>query len=666
MLPHPPTSRHPRWGVIAGVSALLVLHVVLAVSAVATKSVTADEILHVTGGYFYNKFGDFRIHPENGVLPQRIEGLWAWLSGAPAPPLAGNPYWRTSDAAVVGYQFFYETGHDHWPMLLGARALLAVFSTATGLLIFLWSRRLFGPGGSWLSLALWALCPNFLAHDGLATSDSFAVFFLLAASGAWWRYLRQPTWSRGLLSALTFGLAAVAKYSAVLLLPIMLLLIAWRVVLEEAGARRRWWWLAPLSLAGHALATGLVIWACYNFRYSAFAPGIPAADHFIVPWDRVLPFIGWQGRVVQFFREWRLLPEAFLYGYAWVIQSAKARSAFLAGDYSIVGWVSFFPWAFWWKTTTAALLALVTGAILLARHWLAATRRIRSDLASIAPLLVLFAVYWAFSLASHLNIGHRHILCTYPVLYILLGGLAAPAVAWLRRWRVILPVLVVAGQAAASVAIYPDYLAFFNRLAGGPTNGWRLLVDSSLDWGQDLPCLARWLREHNSGPAAQPVFLSYFGSGKPRYYGIQATQLPFVNGFKLPHPWYRPEAGLYCVSATMLQQVYSPVHGEWSLAREKEYQELRILDGIFRGYWQDPAARSTLRPTAPDEQWQRAWKRYDLLRFARLCHYLRARRPDAMIGYSILIYRLTEAEVDAAIDRPYSEWLQAIERAHEF
>jgi hypothetical protein len=279
----------------------------------------------------------------------------------------------------------------------------------------------------------------------------------------------------------------------------------------------------------------------------------------------------------------------------------------------------------------------------------------------VAPLLVLFGVYGVFSLASHLNIGHRHILPLYPVLFILVGGLAAPGLLAGAR-RTALVALLLAGLLLAHAGVAPHYLAYFNTLAGGPANGHRLLVDSSLDWGQDLPGLARWLREHNAGEAAQPVFLSYFGSGEPKYYGIKAVALPYVNGFKLPHPWYEPGAGLYCISATMLSQVYGPVRGSWTPEAEREYQQLRADEPLFRTYWLNPATWREVHELGAAEAFEQRWRRYDALRLARLCHYLRVRRPDAVVGFSIFIYRLTSAEVDAVLHGPYSEWLAAIEK----
>lgn len=653
----PPTPALPRlsaagWGAVA---ALLLLHVALAVWAVSHKSVTADEILHVTGGYFYNRYGDYRIQPENGVLPQRWAGLPANLLGAPSPPLDHNVYWRTSDAQVLGHQFFYETGRDHWPFLMAGRALISLFSAATGLLIFCWARQLFGPSAGFFSLTLYVLCPNVLAHAALATSDTAAVFFLLASVAAFWRHLTHPTWRTGLLSAVAFALACVAKYSAVLLLPMMALMLGWRVLRDPAETRHRWWKLALTGVATHAGFATFTIWAFYGFRYSAFAPGLPPADHFLAPWERIFPYIGLQGRVVEFFRSWHLLPEPFLYGYSWVVWASRARSAFLAGEYSLLGWVSFFPLTFFWKTPLAILGAALAGLIALVGRW----RKVNWE--PLVPLLVLFGVYWGFSLTSHLNIGHRHILPTYPVLFIWLGALLAPGVLPAFA-RIALPTVIILGQLVANLRAAPNYLSFFNTFAGGPSNGYRLLVDSSLDWGQDLPALTHWLRENNSGPQAAPVFLSYFGSGEPDYYGLKVTRLPFINGFKAPpRPWYEMKPGIYCISATMLQHVYANLRGPWTLERERDYQEGRGKEPLFQEYYRNAEVRADLEQRGLAKAFEETWVRYDELRFARLCHYLRARQPDAQPGFSILVYRVNQAELGGALNGSLSELADLIE-----
>jgi 4-amino-4-deoxy-L-arabinose transferase-like glycosyltransferase len=627
--PGGPSAHLPGWPVVVMLAAVLVLHAALARWAITDKSVTADEILHVTQGHFANRHGDFRVQPENGMLPQRLHGVAAWLTGAPTPELRGNEAWRTASGTMISHQFFYETGHDHFPMLVLARTLNLLFSLGTTLLVFWWGRRLGGPAAGLVAAAGYALDPNVLAHAALATSDQAAGFFLLTSGTLFWLQLLQPRRAAMLASAAVFGLACVAKYSAVLLLPLMAGLIAIRILGDDD--RRRWWRLVPCMLLVHGLVAVALIWACYGFRYTGFSANVPPAAHYAARWEQVLPHIGIHGTVVEVCRKLQLLPEAFLYGYAWVVQSARARSAFLAGEYSIFGWVSFFPLTFLWKSTPALLLALVSALIGLTLRWKRRTTPIRTDLWSIAPLLLFLVLYWGLSLTSRLNIGHRHILPTYPVLYVLLGVafVRLPFAGMVRAGAI---GLLVAGQAVSAVTSAPHFLAYFNSFAGGPANGYRLLVDSSLDWGQDLAGLDRWLKAHNSGPSAEPVYLSYFGSGEPNYYGIRATRLPFINGFKFMHPRYEPRPGFYCISATMLQQVYSRYRGPWTPEFEQTYRRLRQQTPDLAAW--------------PQSQWQE----YDELRFARLCHQLRTRAPDHTVGYSILIYRVSAEELAAALD----------------
>ena len=636
------------WRVLAVLAVILTGHAGLAIWAVSGKSVTADEILHVTQGFFANRHGDFRVQPENGMLPQRLHGLAALITSAPTPRLEENDRWRTSSGSMIGYQFFYETGHDHFPMLMLARSLNTLFSLGTATLVFWWARRIAGNTAGLVATACYALDPNLLAHAALATSDLAAVFFLLTSITLFWLQLEHPGPVRLFASAAVFGLACVAKYSAVLLLPLMLVLIAVRVL--EGPHRHRWQKHVPIMLLAHAGLAVLVIWWTYGFRFSGFSGTVPPADHYAARWENVLPYVGLHGVVVDFCRKLQLLPEAFLYGYAWVVQSAQARSAFLAGEYSLFGWASFFPLIFLWKSTLALLVFLIPASTSLAFRWRQGTAVIRRDLWTIAPLLAFFLLYWCFSLTSKLNIGHRHILPIYPLLY-------TAVAAWIATLRFARPVravaigLLIVVQALASARTSPHFLAYFNSFAGGPANGYRLLVDSSLDWGQDLPGLKEWLDKNNRGPAGQNVFLSYFGSGEPNYYGIRATRLPFINGFKFIHPRYEPRAGLYCISATMLQHVYSSYRGPWTPDQENEYQLLRRLDR--------QASDATGRFLTHE-----LWRKYDELRFARLCHYLRARSADAMVGYSILIYRVSEEELSAALDGDVSTLAQAMVHAH--
>src|ERR1043165_421532 len=120
-------------------------------------------------------------------------------------------------------------------------------------------------------------------------------------------------------------------------------------------------------------------------------------------------------------------------------------------------------------------------------------------------------------MASSVNIGVRHILPIYPMLCVL----AAALVVRLQYGTVI------AAACAAIVAIesasnYPDYLAFFNMAAGGPAAGPRYLLDSNIDWGQDVKKLRTWLRARHIDSAC----MFSFGNTGVEFYGIPMRYLP--------------------------------------------------------------------------------------------------------------------------------------------
>lgn len=648
--------------VTAMVAGLLALQWWLGVSATRHQSVTTDELAHIAAGYTYWTHDDYRLQPENGNLPQRIAGTpWAL---ADARLDADEAAWNGSNVWLVGDNLFYQEGNNTDFLLLCSRALMALTGTALGLLIFAWSRRLWGDAGGLFSLALFTFSPNFLAHAPLATSDVTMAFALLAATGAWWRQSFDFRGRTLALSLAATALAAVSKFSFVLLIPICGLLAIIRLAsvaplefnlrgrrtLTTAAGK-----LAVLTGSGvlHALAAAAAVWAMFGFRYSAGAPDLPALDNYFFAWSRVMPTEGFWQLFFSSLRAAHLLPDAFLNGFATVLYAAEERYAFFNGEYGTTGWAAFFPYAFLVKTPIAQLLAYGVAAGLVARVWQqlpAATRwpRIRQHLLRFAPLGALFGVYWGFSITSNLNIGLRHILPTYPVLFIGAGVLLK---AGLPRWFRVIPAALLLWAAAASTGIRPHYLAYFNALAGGPENGWRHLVDSSLDWGQDLPGLADWLRD-NRRPA-EPIYVSYAGSGNFAYEGIVAEELAPVYNFDRPRRWFELEPGLYAIGATMLQDTYSDFRGDWSLEREESYVALRQF-------------LATAPPAVtPEEEAERVSFRYilDRLRFARLCHYLRVRQPDAMIGYSILVYRLSAEEIQLATQGTIGELADGMERA---
>jgi len=678
-----PSNVRLRLPALAAAAALLALYYGMAISAASQKSMTFDEMAHLTAGYTYWVLDDYRLHPENGNWPQRLAALPAVLARASFPRL-DQPAWTTSNVYAIGDQFLYFSGNDASTMLNRGRAMMALLGVALGAIVFAWARRLVSPAGAWVSLVLFVFSPTFLAHGPLVTSDTAAALFFTAATGAIWAVLHRVTPVTVLAAGVLAAGAFLSKLSAPILVPVALVMLAVRVVGgRPLGVEFRGHTIEYTSrarqlavLAGAVAIVGLVvwalIWASYGFRYTAFAAATTGKDAFLGQVKDQPGVVAW---FLSLARRFHVLPEAYVYASGITVQFAEQRAAFLNGQFSTTGWWWYFPYAFAVKTTIPGMIIGLLALAACAARWRSGAA---VSLYAAAPLLALVCVYWAFALTTNLNIGQRHLLPIYPALCILAGGAAFWIQPFFERMRTPQPQtgrtrrkqrsqtavahsasrsLTVVGVAtigllawhvAESVAISPSYLAYFNRLAGGPAQGYKHLADSSLDWGQDLPALKQWL-DREGLPGASKVYLSYFGTARPEYYGVQATLLPGFIDRRPPQQPVPLGAGVYCISATVLDVLgnmfYKPEY-------EGNYQAaLENMNAFARASASEEAWSALMRQTG-DQYWRQLFVQFDQLRTGRLVAYLRRRQPDAMVGYSILIYRLTDADVAEALLNP--------------
>ena len=623
---------------------LLGLYWWMATSVSDKVGVTGDEIAHLTAGYSYWTTDDYRLQPENGNMPQRWAAIPLLYDNFKFPTL-DQTSWRISDVWDMGFQWFYTIGNDLERMLREGRRMIALFGVATGALVFFWGRRLYGDKGGLLAAALFAFCPTMLANGALVTSDMTATCMFLAAVTAFWAMAHRLRLSTILLFGLVLGLLCVSKFSAPLIAPMCAILWVVRIsgstTLEAGwpsagpivGRARVALALVAATLAACALAI-LVIWASYGFRYAMFNHFEPHRIRSLVGWDVLEDQGGPLVPVFRFARAHELLPESYIYGFAHTYRFSRYRKAFLNGDYRSYGWVQFFPYTTAVKTPLAlfGLIALSgLAAASLNRGWPAWRRRLYDW----SPLLALFAVYWAFSLTSHLNIGHRHIMPVYPVMFVMAAGAAS----WVGRrpwWAGLLVCSLLVWFAAESVWIRPSYLTYFNEVVG-PKDAWRHVVDSSLDWGQDLPTVRDWLRDH---PQKGPAFISYFGSGDIKYYGINATRVGDASFDFRPRKEAILTGGLYIISVTIFQLDYTEARGPWDLLKEQKYR--KFLAHVIE-------LQKTQGTLAYTDGMQ-----LEAYQFARLCHYLRGKEPLAQPGNTFFVYRLTDDEVTNALYGPVS------------
>jgi hypothetical protein len=522
-----------------------VLYASVSVWSYRQKSATWDEPQNIATGVAMLRLGDYRMDAEHPPLMRK----WAALPLFRDQDLrieTSSKDWQEGATWRWTQRFMYEL-NDADALLYRSRFMIVLLGLLLGGLLFAWADDLFGFVPAVAVLALYAFEPNMVAHASLVTTDFGVTCFMLATLYGLWRATRKLTFANGLAVAAGFTLAVTSKFSALLLLPMMALLLTvrafgrdgWEFQLVRVGewSRRRTRVLAAAGLLTATLLIGYAgMWAAYGFRYLPSPPDAPQIRFDTNP--EIARHVPLLNKIGVWIDDHHLLPNACVHGFLRGQSKAQSRSAYLAGEQSSTGWWYFFPVAILIKTPLALLAVALAGLGLALRGaW-----RERWPLFVLVPIIV----YLGAAMEGRLNIGLRHVLPLYPFMLIAAGA----AIAWIvRRSQARWLWLAVPALALAEVApVAPDWLAFFNVLVGGPAHGDQYLVDSNLDWGQELKNLKRWTDDHG----IEQIYLAYFGSALPAYYGLKSTPLPGTG----PNAELPKLPGWVAVSATTLHGVY--------------------------------------------------------------------------------------------------------------
>jgi len=525
-------------------------------TAMPHASAVVDEPAHLTSGYLSLVQGDLVVNREHPPLVKALAAVPLLRMRPALPP--DRPGEGPGSAARAGEDFEFDYSrrflfgaNDADKLLSAARLPIVLLTLAAGLTLFLWARPLLGGIGataavpaSLAALALFAFEPNLLAHGRLVTTDMGAALFALAAFACLERGLAATgaaarRWA--IASGAALGLAMLTRFSSLLLVPLMVV----AAVLDRrrpAGAR-------AFSL-GAALVCALVL---VNVGYGFTGGLFPLAHAPIASSLKTQPLAAMEASPLL---RWLPLPLPRLFLEGLDLARHKNLSVegpgYLNGSYSSDGWWSYFVAALAMKTTLPMLALAALGLALSLQSRQLGTRQLGIWVA--LPALGFLTLVTAVTRAQ---IGLRYVLPVIPFLC-LAGGAACSWLARLarlarpqgraRRAGVAIVVILLTWHAGEGLAIHPYHLAYFNQLAGGPDRGYLHLVDSNLDWGQDLVGLGRFMRENGMAR----INLFYFGTADPAEYGIQRSPL---------------EPGYYAVSATHLMGVYLPDHDMLSAFR---------------------------------------------------------------------------------------------------
>jgi len=515
---------------------LAVLYVAQCAWFIRTQSLTYDEPVHIAevlNAWRYGRFEQYNDHPP-------LARLWCTI------PLIGSQ-WQVDVEPLFDSFRVTRIAPDPVALAWRARAMNVLFGLLLAWLVWRAADRLFSRTAANFALALFTFSPSLIAHFSIAATDGAATLFIFATAWALVRWRQQPTWEKTMKFGLLLGLMLLAKFSTA---PMFVLALLWMLLLGadkviRAPTRGSWG-----KTAAAVLLALFIVWAGYFFHVA----------HLTVH-DGTLTatFPNWNASIVKPVRGERnyslLIPAGeYVEGFRELVRhNRQGQPAFFLGKTSYHGgWKSYYPVVILLKWPTIALALSLAGLAIALRSKV----RVPPDLWIMASFP---ALYLAMAIFARFNLGDRHVLPMYPFAILF----AAVVWEWARRKRAVaaLLILLAALNAADALRYAPGYLSYFTPFVR-PAESFRLLTDSSLDWGQGLLALRDYQRNH----PGERISLSYFGSVDPQLYGIQAD---FFGGHKrVP--------GIVIVSATNLSGQYlaEPERYRWLL----EQRPVKILD----------------------------------------------------------------------------------------
>ena len=508
------------WGILV---LLLMVHAAIAFDASRKLTVTHDEYWHLPVGYLALKTGRFDFDTLNPPLIR----IWAAfpllftsaqtgeIENFKDPGEYGNHF---TEANPETYEFYY---------LLG-RCMMILLSVATGLLLAIWACELFGDKTAYLAVFLWAFSPTVLSQATLVTQDLAIAGFFLLTFYIGWHFAKSPGWKWAVLLGVVLGLAQLTKFTAILLVP--LLIAQWwivrfrnREVVATGSVKmiaRKWIVLFFISL--FVLNAGYLFQGTFDaiHSYSFQSPELKRL-HELPEWLQSVPL---------------LIPRDYLTGFdlqRYIM--SQVHPCYLNDQWNVTGYRSYYLMALFYKIPHPVQLLI---AIAIAGLLLPSLRNGKQNWRIYSVLLLPIVSMLLIASLSKNQLGLRYVSPIMPFLFLFAAQTVDTINLKLHR--------VVSGLILLSVCLvpfslrfHPGHLAYFNELAGGPVGGRYHLLDSNLDWGQDLYQVRDYVKQHQ----LSEIGLVYFGTMRPEIMGIN---------YHLP-PEGHPEPGVYAVSVNFVQ-----------------------------------------------------------------------------------------------------------------
>jgi hypothetical protein len=464
---------------------LLLIHTGLLVYAASRNGPGFDEIGHLPAGICYWRSGNTSLYRVNPPLARAMACL---TLGCLAVDVADTDVPEGSLVRTefdVGENFWSTHGSNAYWYLTLARWTSIPWSLMAAVVIFLWSRDLYGPEAGLISAMLWCFCPFVLTNAQLITPDTCAAATGVLTAYSFWHWTQRSTVRRTYEFGVTLGIAMLSKFVWIFL-PLLFVTL-WCVLLPLKGrviGSRETLTQGFLLIASLVCAL-LVVNVGYGFVGSFRQLN---SYRFVSEQLRQPALLGKSGNCFSDSVIGKLpvpLPSDFVLGVDRQRLDFEIKwPSYLRGEWREHGWWYYYLYGLMVKLPIAYL---VIGGLAIGQLVYISRKQVADMLTLLSPSVALFVF-----VSSHTGFNHhvRYVLPALPMIYVWVGGVWKP-MSRLKGGAVVITALFLSGVVSV-LSMYPHHHAYFNVIGGGAKQGHLHLLNSNLDWGQGILELARW------------------------------------------------------------------------------------------------------------------------------------------------------------------------------
>jgi len=543
-----------------------------------------DEVAHIPSGYTYVKDADYRLNPEHPPLAKSLAALLLVADKNIVGPEKDSS-WANISQWGTGWYLIYGAGNNAKNVLDLARLPMMLLMVFLGLFLFKWARELFGRKTALVVLLLYAFYPDILAHGRLVTTDVSAALGFVIATYFFIKMLKKVSWKTIIYAALALAFAQLLKFSAILLFPIFLTLIfikSWMDKKDNGFWKGFWADFKPFLLI--SVLSIVIVWIVY-IPFVRNTP--PAIEHKLIETnltDRPDTLIlrnflhHFENNAIT-----RGLGHYILGVYLVIGRVGGGNNTFLWGELSHKSIPSFFPVAWLLKTPIPIILLVFASVLAIILRW----PKDKDKKWQLAIILTPIIIYWIVTLRGKLDIGIRHLMPTVPFVLLMIGYFIQPILNAKKKWPKVAIGLLVVYMVGSTLYNYPNFIAYFNEFTPKDQR-YQRLIDSSLDWGQDLLRLKKYVDDNH----IKKIKVDYFGGSIPSYYIPESVVLHSQNG---------PTSGWLAISATFYQssRMVGLEEGKWSYQWLDAYKPKAIIGGSILVFYISPEELKKNPPISP-------------------------------------------------------------------